>query len=118
MAVWAAQMSDFQLNTEVYTGRLNIDYAWLGQFIWAVVYKPFRAQSILIDRMMMNGVMMDERGDPVSETASLEKTDYTHTPRCFLIWKVGWAGSNCSFLEYSWAKQEILLSINKNSRGS
>lgn len=47
MSVWAAQMSDFQLNTELEsTGRLNIDYAWLGQFVWAVVYKPFRAQSI------------------------------------------------------------------------
>jgi len=61
MVVWAAQMTDFQLNTEVdaaSTGRQNIDYAWLGQFVWAVVYKPFRAQSIGIYKMMINGFMM------------------------------------------------------------
>lgn len=63
MAVWAAQMSDFQLNTEwESTGQINIDYAWPGQFVWAVVYKPFRAQSIGIYKMTNGFVtaVMDE----------------------------------------------------------
>lgn len=60
------------------TGWLDIDYAWLGQFVWAVVYKPFGAQSIGIYKMMMmiHGFMtVDEtKGDLISEHTSLEKT--------------------------------------------
>lgn len=72
MAVWAAQMSDSQLNTDSEsTGRLDIDYAWLGQFVWAVVYKPFRAQSIGIYKMMNVYGGWDAEGDLVSERTSL-----------------------------------------------
>ena len=76
MAVWAAQMSDSQLNTESEsTGRLDIDYAWLGQFVWAVVYKPFRAQSIGIYKMMNVHGRWDAEGDLVSERTSLTRSE-------------------------------------------
>lgn len=80
MAVWAAQMSDFQLNTEwESTGHINIDYAWPGQFVWAVVYKPFRAQSIGIYKMMNGFVtaVMDVMQRVIRvQSTSLEKTDW------------------------------------------
>ena len=105
MAEWAAQMSDSQPNTDSEsTGRLDIDYAWLGQFVWAVVYKPFRAQSIGIYKMMNVYGGWDAEGDLVSERTSLTRSESwrtAHTEGCF-AWKVshmGWLGSNRSFLE-------------------
>lgn len=71
MAAWATEVG-----SDAVSGRWqNIDYAWLGQFVWAVVYKPFGAQSIGIYEMMINGFMsVDEmKGDLISEHTSVEK---------------------------------------------
>lgn len=106
----SGQMSDFQLNTErESTGQINIDHAWPGQFVWAVVYKPFRAQSIGIYKMMNGFVtaVMDEMQMVSSEHQFGE--DWLvelHTRMKFGCGVVsayrGWLGSNFSFLEYPW----------------
>lgn len=122
MVVWAAQMTDFQKWTLKWTRRLLDDKILIthdfGQFVWAVIYKPFAAQSISIYKMMRNGYMMvlDEmfNGDLISEphqfgkrlTGGLKKS--THWSVCCLESPIQcWLGSNCSCLDYPWAKQEI-----------
>lgn len=88
LIIWVARMSDFQLknNTDVdqqffdmaSTERQNIDYAWLGQFVWAVVYQPFIAQSIGISKMTMNVFMMMLVGAPVWKILTGATKNSTH----------------------------------------